>query len=114
MSVEKWPTRHEVPTGYCYTPQPGETPARAAGAPQGPVAWSPMVVPSLVCVVREGRWSRIFNFPRGVSCMWGGWCLVFPGRPWPAVTRVSASRGRNDCGVAMGASWARVCDPRNN
>jgi hypothetical protein len=33
-----------------------------------------------------------------------------------AVTRVSlsASRGRNDCGVAMGASWARVCDPRNN
>jgi len=62
-------------------PQPGETPARAAGAPQGPVAWSPMVVPSLVCVVREGRWSRIFNFPRGVSCMWGGWC--FPGAPGP-------------------------------
>lgn len=47
-------------------------PASACGGPTAlfAVAWSPMVVPSLVCVVREGRWSRDFLI-----------FYIFPGRP---------------------------------
>ena len=54
------------------TARHGRTPRIGVRRTHGPVAWSPMVVPSLVCVVREGRWSRDFLI-----------FYIFPGRPPP-------------------------------
>jgi hypothetical protein len=69
-----------------------------------------MVVPSLVCVVREGRWSRDFRVVFPV-----GW-MVFPGRPRPAVTRVCriglAPRVDGMIVVWQWARHGRVCVTR--